>query len=205
MNYDTIATDEAITRTIASLRERNFEGIVVDSKDEALKKVQEFIPDGASINSGASRTLEDIGFITVLQKGEHQWNNLKQAVVDERDPDRQAELRMRSIFCDYYLGSVHALVETGEIVIASASGSQLPPIVYTAKNIIFIVGAQKIVPTREEAMNRLENYVIPLEDERMKSVGMGGTTLSKILMFEREPGFSQRRVRVIIVKEKLGF
>ena len=123
----------------------------------------------------------------------------------EKDPAMQSKLRKEALFADYYLGSVHALAETGEMLIASASGSQLPPIIGTSPNLIFIVGAQKIAPTYDEAMNRLKNYVVPLEDKRMKEVGMGGTFLAKVVSFLGEPVFMGRKVRVILVKEKLGF
>ncbi len=205
MSYTDIPSIESIEKTVRALKERNIESFVVETKEEALETIKTLIPQGASINNGSSRTLEEIGFIEYLKSNKHPWNNLKEAVVLEADPARQAELRNLALFSDYYLGSVHALAETGEIIIASASGSQLPHIVFTSKNLIFVVGAQKIVPTYERALERLKNHVVALEDERMKSVGMGGTVLSKILTFEREPAFMGRTVRVILVKEALGF
>jgi hypothetical protein len=106
---------------------------------------------------------------------------------------------------DYYLGSVHAVAETGQLVIASNSGSQLPHIVFTSPNIIFVVGAQKLAPNLDAALGRVREYVLPLEDQRMKSVGMGGSFISKLLIFEKEQPFMNRKVYVIFVNEKLGF
>lgn len=205
MNYDTIPSNDVIEKTATALRERGVEAIIVEGRIEALVKIKEIIPQGASINNGSSRTLEEIGFVDHLKTGGHVWNNLHAAVLIEKDPIKQAELRKAALFADYYLGSVHALAETGEMIIASASGSQLPAIAFTSKNLIFVVGAQKITPTYDEGMKRLHEYVFPLENERMKSIGASGTTLAKILTFEREPVFMGRIVRVIIVKEKLGF
>ncbi len=205
MNYSTLASSEAITNVIAALKGRNVEAIVVENKAEALEKIKELIPKGASINNGSSTTLNEIGYIDYLKSGIHGWNNLHAAVVAEKDPAKQAQLRNAALFADYYLGSVHAIAQTGEMVIASASGSQLPPIVFTSKNIIFVVSTQKIQETYEEAVMRLKEYVVPLEDQRMKSTGAAGTTLAKMVTFEREPTFMGRNVRVILVKEKLGF
>ena len=142
----------------------------------------------------------------MLAKGELNWLVYPlETIVAEKDPAKQAELRSRAHFADYYLGSVHALAETGEMVIASASGSQLASLAHTAKNLILVVGAQKITPTLETALRRLRDYVVPLEDERMKSTGAPGTALAKILIIEQEPAFMGRSVRVIFVNEKLGF
>lgn len=205
MSYDIIPTTEVIEKTADAIRARNVEVIVVENREEALSKIKELIPAGASINNGSSVTLHEIGYVDYLKEGTHPWNNLHALVVAEKDPAKQAELRKASLFADYYLGSVHAIADTGEMIIASASGSQLPPIVFTSKNLIFVVGAQKISSSYDEALKRLREYVVPLENNRMKSVGMGGTMLSKIFTFEREPEFMGRKVRVIIVKEKLGF
>jgi hypothetical protein len=68
-----------------------------------------------------------------------------------------------------------------------------------------VVGTQKITPTLDTALERLEKYVFPLEDKRMKEVGYPGSIIAKVLLFEREfPGLG-RNVRIILVKEKLGF
>lgn len=205
MKYDTIPNADIISKTAEALRERGVEVFVVSDRAEALSKVKELIPKGASVNNGSSTTLNEIGFVDYLKSDTHGWNNLHAAVLAEKDPAKQAQLRKETVFAEYYLGSVHALAETGEMIIASASGSQLSSIVSTSPNLIFVLGAQKTTPTYEDAMKRLREYVVPLEDKRMKDAGMGGTVLAKILTFEREPEFMGRKVRVILVKEKLGF
>lgn len=205
MSYTELASKETIDKTIAALKARNVEALFVETKEEAFEKVKELIPLGASVHNGSSRTLEEIGMIEYLKGTEHGWNNLHSAVVAETDPERQVELRQKALHADFYLGSLHALSETGEIVIASASGSQLPHLVFTSKNIILVVGVQKITSSLETAIQRLREYVYPLEDERMKSVGMGGSVMSKILILEHEPEFMGRSFKVILVNEKLGF
>ena len=205
MKYDIIPTANIIDKTAESLRERGVEVFVVENRSEAFLKVKELIPKGVSVNNGSSITLAEIGFVDYLKSNAHGWNNLHAAVLAEKDPKKQAELRNSALFAEYYLGSVHALSETGEMIIASASGSQLPHIAFTSPNLIFVVGVQKIVPTFDEGLKRLREYVVPLEDKRMKEAGMGGTVLAKIFTFEREPVFMGRKVRIILVKEKLGF
>lgn len=204
MTYDTLASDEVIATTIAALKERGIEAETVATKEEALARVKELIPIGASVNNGASTTLQEIGLVEYL-KGETPWVNLHAKVLAEQNPDMQKKLRQEAYFADYYLGSVHAMAQTGEIVIASNSGSQLSPIITTSPNVLFVVSTKKIMPDLDSALKRLHEHVVPLEDARMKSTGASGTMLSKLLIFEREPGFTGRAVRVLFVKESLGF
>ncbi len=205
MDYNTLASDETLAATTAALQARNFEPIIVATKEEALAKIKELIPAGASVMNGSSTTLQQIGFVDYLKAGQHGWHNLHEAVLAEQDPEKQKQLRRQALLSDYYLGSVHALSQAGELVIASNSGSQLPHIVFSSPNVIFVVGTQKIAPTLADAEARLRTHVIPLEDARMKSVGMGGTALNKLFYFFGEPAYTGRKITVVLVKEKLGF
>ena len=205
MQYNTLATKESVTKTVAALKEHNVEAIIVTNKEEALAKIKELIPSGASVMNGSSVTLEQIGYIDYLKLGEHPWNNLHEGILAEKDPAKQGELRKQAVLSDYYLGSVHALSETGEFIIASNSGSQLPHIVFTSPNIIFVVSTQKIVPSLADGIKRLEEYVVPLEDKHMQELYGVGTAISKMVIFKREKPGSGRTVKMILVEEKLGF
>src|SRR6266478_2357503 len=139
MKYDTVATKESIDKTVKGLGSRNVLTTVVKNGAEALDKIKELIPQGASVMNGASTTLDQIGFIEYLKSGSHGWNNLHANILNEKDPAKQAVLRKQAVLSDYYLGSVHGLAETGEFVVASNSGSQLPHIVFTSPNLILVV------------------------------------------------------------------
>lgn len=205
MNFNELATSEQLATTIEALRANGFLAESVKTSKEAFDKVVSMIPAGASVMNGSSQTLEQIGFVEHLKAGAHGWNNLHAMIVAESDPAKKAELRKQSLTSDFYIGSVHAASQAGELVIASASGSQLPHLVFTSQNIILVVSTQKITPTLSDAITRLEEYVFPLEDQRMKDVGMGGSMLAKILLLKREPGFMGRSVTVLFVEEKLGY
>lgn len=205
MLYNQLASAESIKTTIAKLAEHNIDGIEVSSGEAAMVKIKEFIPQGASVMNGSSVTLETIGFVDYLKGDKHGWNNLHAGIVAETDPAKQAQLRQQAIHADYYLGSVHALSETGEFVIASNTGSQLPHVVFTSKNLIFVVGSQKIVPNLSEAMKRLEEYVVPLEEKHMQEKYGVGTYPSKIVIFKNEAKIIGRKILVLIVNEVLGF
>jgi L-lactate utilization protein LutC len=205
MEFSKLADNETIEKVVKALGERGVEAIVVDTKEEALEKIKTLIPAGVSVMNGASTTLQQIGFVDYLKSGTHGWNNMHAAIAAETDPVKRAELRKQGILSDFYLGSVHALAETGEFIVASASGSQLPHLAFTSPNLILVVGTQKIVPTLADGFERVQQYVFPLEDQRMKSTGAPGSILAKEFVFLREPAMMGRKVRMILIKESLGF
>ncbi|OGZ57745.1 MAG: hypothetical protein A3B96_00385 [Candidatus Spechtbacteria bacterium RIFCSPHIGHO2_02_FULL_43_15b] len=205
MDYEKIPLREKINKTAESLEARGIKTFIVETAKEALGKVKELIPAGAKVMNGSSTTLEQIGFVEYLKSGEHGWNNLHDAVLAEKDKDKQNQLRMQSSFAEYFLGSVHAITENGQILIASASGSQLAPYAFTAQNVIWVTSSNKIVATLEDGLKRICEYSFPLEDKRMKGIGYPGSVLAKILIFEREPAMMGRKITMILVNEKLGF
>jgi len=203
--FNTLASQESIEKTVRELTANGFQAEVVENKTEALERIKALIPKGASIHNGGSTTLQEIGYIDYLKSDTHGWNNLHANILAEADPEKQGKLRRESAFSDYYLGSVHALSETGEMVIASNTGSQLPHLVFTSPNIILIVGTQKITPTLANAITRLEKYVIPLEDERAMNAYKSHTMNTKTLILHKENPMMGRNVKIILVKEQLGF
>ncbi len=205
MDYTTLAASQVVKETIGSLGKRHIEVLSVENGAQALDKIKELIPTGASVMNGSSRTLEQIGFVDYLKAGTHGWNNLHEGILAEKDSAKQALLRKQAVLSDYYLGSVHGLAQTGEFVIASNTGSQLPHIVFTSPNLIFVVSTKKIVPTLADAMARLQEHVIPLEEKHMQELYGVHTAPNKVLIFQGENPMLERKVRVILVNEDLGF
>jgi hypothetical protein len=199
-----LADQVVVKKTEEALEGRGFHVEFLNNKEEALERLKNLIPPGAEVNTGSSTTLKEIGFVDFLSSGKHPWNNLKEKIVSEKDPKKQTDLRKKSITSEYFLGSVHAVTQSGEVVIASATGSQLASYVYASNNVIWVVGTQKIVLNLEEALRRIHEYVFPLEDQRMKQAGYKGSNISKILIFEKET-LPSRKITLIFVNEKLGF
>ena len=192
-------------RVEKALAERGFLPESVETGADALARIKELILVGSSVMNGSSRTLEEIGFVDYLNGRAHGWNNLHEAILVEKDPVKQKELRGRSVLSDYYLGSAHAVTEEGEIVISSNSGSQMPHLVFTSPNIVLVVSTKKIVPTLSDAFERLEKHIIPLEDESIQKKYGIHTMRSKTLILHRENPMMGRKVHIIFVNEKVGF
>ena len=206
MAYDALPTRERIDRTIEAVKARGINAEFVETKEDALARVQAIIPEQAVVMTGGSVTLQQIGFEALLISGEHPWRNFKADLLAEKDPAKQTALRRQGALAEFYLGSVNAVAETGELVFASGTGSQLPAYAYTSRNVIWVSGAQKITPTLEDALRRVREYVTPLEDERQKKFGnKTGSYIGRILIFEYEPPFLRRNLTLILVNQVLGF
>ena len=206
MDYDTLPTPERVQRTVESVNARGIHAERVETKETALERVKALIPPGCVVMTGGSVTLQQIGLEDILISGNHPWRNFKDDLLAEKDPVKQSAMRRQGTLAEYYLGSVNALAETGELVFASGSGSQLPAYAYTSRNVIWVAGAQKIMPTLDDTLRRVREYVLPLEDQRQKSLGnKAGSRINRILIIEGEPAYLRRNLTLILVNQVLGF
>ena len=103
---------------------------------------------------------------------------------------------------DFAVGSVHAITSDGTLVIASASGSQLASYAWGAANVIFVVGAQKLVPNPDAARERIVQHSLPLEDARAYAAYGMNSYVGKVLEIHQEdPG----RIHVVLIRQAVGF
>jgi hypothetical protein len=199
--YSQAATEERIQKVSKALQANGFEVRVVDDLDQLHDEVTKMVPKGAEVFTATSRTLDAAGLTEELNSDKYV------SVRDKFMPlygqaDKQNEMKRIGSASDYALGSVHAITEDGQAVIASASGSQLPNYVYGAQHFIWAVGSQKLVKDLDEAFDRLETYTFPLEDERAQEAYGAHSSINKVLIYRKEP---QGRGTVIIVREPHGF
>ncbi|HLY12860.1 MAG TPA: LUD domain-containing protein [Candidatus Limnocylindrales bacterium] len=195
--------DEASVRTAIEALEAN--GIrVLRARDraEARRIVLDLVPAGANVHHGASATLDATGISEELDTsgrydpvGPRAWSMDRATQGDE--------IRRLTAAPDVMLGSVHAVTETGSLLVASMGGSQLGPYVSGAGRVILVVGIQKIVADLEAGLRRIYDYALPLEDARALSVYGVHSAANKVLIINREvaPG----RITVVLVDEALGF
>ena len=118
------------------------------------------------------------------------------------DPTKKKQAKQTVAAADFVVASVHAVTRDGQLMIASASGSQLPLAAYGADKVVFVVGAHKIVPDLQAGLDRITSHIVPLEDARALAAYGFGTMFAKLLVLNQElPG----RVTVVIVNEPLGY
>jgi len=199
--YGAAATEEELVELAARLRERNFEVVIVDDAAAAREEVLSRIPEGASVHSGKSKTLEDAGIFSALMESSRHDFIRKRTMKMDRQTQRD-EIRRISSTPDVMLGSAHAVTEAGQVVITSASGSQIGPIASGAGRLILVIGSQKIVPDLEAAFRRIRDYVFPYEDARLREQLGVGTKITRTLILESD--FMPGRTTIILVREPLG-
>jgi acyl-CoA hydrolase len=199
--FNRLAARAQIDRTALALETNGMHVLIAENAEQARKLFFELLPEGSQIYQGSSITLDTVG-ITAHIENSGCFDAIRPKL---RRLDRQTQsdqIRQLGSSPDYMVGSINAITEDGRVLVASASGSQLGPYVSGAKKVIWVVGAQKIVKDLQEGLRRIEEYVLPLENERLLKVYGMPTSLNKILIFNKErPG----RITIILVKENLGF
>lgn len=201
LDFTTPASASELAEVAERLRERNFEVLIVDTAADAKTALLERVPEGSEVHSGKSKTLEDAGiFQALMESGRYDFLRKRIFKMDRQTQAR--EIRKLGAAPDFMLGSVHAVTEAGQLVTASASGSQLGPYASGAGQLILVVGSQKLVPDLEAALARIRDHVQPYEDERLREQMGVGTQLARILILERD--FRPGRTTIILVREPVG-
>jgi hypothetical protein len=197
-----LATDEQIEHAAAALVGNGLTAIVVASGQKARVAVQNLIPYGSEVFNNTSRTLEAIGIAEDIERsGRYQPLRLRLYQMDREM--QQQEMRHLVASPDYVVGSAHAVTESGSLLVASASGSQLGPIVSGGGHVILVVGGQKIVADVATGLRRIYEYCLPLEDHRAREAYGVGSGVNNILIVNR--AVAPDRITVILVREPLGF
>jgi hypothetical protein len=200
--FSQLSSLDRITAVAEALELNGIRTLVVPSGDEARQTVASLIPTGAEVFNNTSRTLESIGVADDIERsGRYEPLRVRLFQMDRQMQAR--EMRILAASPDYVVGSVHAVTETGSLLIASASGSQLGPIASGAERVIFVVGGQKIVPDLETGIRRIFEYSLPLEDRRAREAYGVPSGVNNILIINRV--VAADRITVILAHEVLGF
>jgi L-lactate utilization protein LutC len=198
-----IPEDATLQKTAQALKEHNIDVIIVNNRDEAREKALSLLPKGAEVMNMSSVTLEETGINKALEEST-EYDLVKHKLMKMNRETQGREMQQLGAAPEYAIGSVHAVTEDGYVIIASNTGSQLPAYSYGSSHVIWVVGAQKIVKDEKAGMERIYNYVLPKESERVqKAYGMKESFVSKLLVVKREmmPG----RTTMILVREVLGY
>lgn len=199
--FTTLPDDETIAATVVALEEHGFSVEVVDDLDAARVAVLARIPDGSSVMTNTSVTLDETGIAPTIDGG-GPYDSARTRMIALDYATQLQEMKAVAGQPDFALGSVHAVTRDGALVIASASGSQLASYVWGAANVIFVVGAQKLVPTVEAARERIYEHSLKLEDARAFAAYGQNSFVGKILEIHQElPG----RIHVVLIRHAVGF
>ncbi|MBW8805372.1 MAG: LUD domain-containing protein [Catenulisporales bacterium] len=196
------ADEAAVVAAAAALQARGYHVSRVPNAAAAWQAALDLLPEGAEVFTASSVTADVVGLSQEINESGRYTATRPQLMT--MDPASQmSEMRRLGAAPQWVVGSVHALTQDGDLVIASASGSQLASMAYGAQNVLLVIGTQKIVPDLDTAMRRVHEYSLPLEDARARSAYGMGSTVHKVLTLHGDA--EQGRIRVILIDEPLGF
>ncbi|MBI2031044.1 MAG: LUD domain-containing protein [Candidatus Levybacteria bacterium] len=201
-NFNKLADNQRIAKAVKALEANGIKTLVVKNGKEAKEEVLGMLPTGAEVFTATSRTGEIISLAKEINES-GKYDSVRQKLMKMDRSTQSREMAKIGAAPEFVVGSVHAITEEGQLLIASATGSQLSTEVYSAEKVIFIVGTQKIVKNLQEGLRRIYEYSYPLEDARaQKAYGMR-SGVNKILIINKEmiPG----RITIVLIKENLGF
>lgn len=196
------ATAERLERVAAALRANGFAAEILDDAAEARTRVKDLVPQGASVLTGASETLRLSGIDEDINAG-GQYDAIRPRILAIDRATGADEIRRLVAGPEFVINSVAAVTETGSLVLASGSGSQLPANAGGAAHAVWIVGAQKVVPDLSTALRRVEEHALPLENARAQAVYGMPSAVNRLLILNAEP--RPGRGTVLLLREAIGY
>jgi hypothetical protein len=196
------APAQRLARAAAALSAHGFTVEILDDAATARTRIKDLIPDGAGVLTGASETLRLSGIEEDINAG-GRYQAIRPRVLAMDRTAQADDIRRLGAAPDVIVGSVHAVTETGSLVIASGSGSQLPGYAGGAARAIWVVGAQKVVPDLDTALRRVEDHCLPLETARTQAAHGWPSAVNRILVLNAEP--RPGRGTVLLLREAIGF
>lgn len=161
-NAEVMRNQKLGPRVVQALEKRHFKAYYCETAQEAKDKVLSLIPEGDTVAWGGSMTLEQIGVVEELRSG-------KYTVID-RDtaatPEERVSLMRQALLADTYLASTNAMSEDGQLVNIDGNGNRVAAMIYGPKNVILVVGINKVVKTLEDAWARARNLAAPVNTQR---------------------------------------
>ena len=197
-------------QVIKNLKSRQMEGYYVQTREEALKLALTLIPEGSSVSWGGSMSIKAIGLPKALHEGNYE--------VLDRDlyetAEAKAEIMHQAFNCDYFLSSCNAVSEDGILVNIDGNANRVAAISYGPKNVLMIVGMNKVVRSAGDAYSRAKYIAAPINGQRFEGIPCAATGVcadcrspkciccqTLITRFSHIPN----RIKIILVNEELGF
>ncbi len=209
MNENITKRNELLAaKVIKGLASRNMEGYYAKDREEAKKIALSLIREGDSVTMGGCMSAHEIGLVTALKEGNYRF------IDRDEIPDKRAAM-LAAYDADVFLASANAITEDGILVNIDGNANRVSAIAQGPREVLLIVGMNKVCPDVETAIKRARNVAAPINAQRFglstpcsktgscMNCKSPDTICCQILItrFSRHPG----RIRVILVNDSLGF
>ncbi len=198
-----------------ALESNNFEVFIADNAREAGRVVMDkILPKLApkSISWGGSMTFV-VSELYDMLKGYP-----KAEILDTFDkslsPEDSLERRRQALLVDLFITGTNAVTRSGELVNLDMIGNRVAGITFGPRNVVVMVGRNKVVEDLEAAIERIKEYAAPVNAMRLNKK----TPCAKTGICEEckspericnswtitEKSFPKGRIKVVLVNENLG-
>lgn len=206
-----LAFQTAAQTTIQNLKKRNMEGYFFEDSASCVKAITDLIPDGSIISWGGSETIKECGLMDALQTGNYTLIDRLNA----KTPEEGRQLYAKAVLSDYYCMSTNAITFDGELINIDGNGNRVACLIHGPKNIIMVVGMNKLVADVETGCLRVQNTASPANAKRLNRntpcfhTGRCGDCLSDDCMcnhivITRRSGIPGR-IKIFFIAEDLGY
>ena len=150
------------TVLVQNLHGRHFDAYYCDSKQDALAKALELIPETDLVSWGGAMSAQQIGLIDAIRNGPYR--------TIDRDSCKTMEEREQAmkdaLFCDTFIMGANAMSIDGQMVSVDGTGNRIGALVYGPMSVIVIVGMNKVADSLEEATCRARTVAAPRNKQR---------------------------------------
>jgi len=147
---------------VKNLKNRHFDAYYCATKEAALRKALELIPEGSSVGWGGAMSAQQIGLMDALNAGNYvALDRDKCTTAQERE-----ELAMKCLQADVFLTGANGLSMDGQMVNIDGNGNRVAAIIYGPRKVLVIAGMNKVEDTLDAAINRARTKAAPMNQQR---------------------------------------
>ena len=149
---------------VKNLQSRHFDAVYCATREEALKKALEWIPEGATVGWGGAMTAQQIGLIDAVNSGPY-------AAMDRANcatPEEREAMMHKHLTSDVFLTGANGMSLDGQMVNIDGLGNRVSAIIYGSKTVVVIAGMNKVMDTVEAAVQRARTVAAPINVQRLQ-------------------------------------
>ena len=203
---------EMIKEVVKNLNNNNMAGYFVNDKKELIDLLQKLIPTHTTVGCGDSITLEDTGVFDFLREGDFIFYDKHESGLTSAD---KRKLYLKNFSADTFISGTNAITKDGKIFNIDGNGSRVAPMIYGPNQVILVAGINKIVENLETAIYRTRQIAAPLDAIRLNKetpcAKLGKCVdcnhpqriCNDFVLITGQ--FQKKRIKVIIINQKLGF
>ena len=200
-----------IKNVLNNLTKRGFKPFYFENRNEAVDFILNLIPQNQTVGSGGSMTVKELGVLNMLfERGNAVYSHSLVA------PEQKENVYQLAGSADWYISSTNALSQQGDFVNIDGSANRISALAFGVKNIIYVLGTNKIAPDFDSAIDRVRNVAAPPNAKRLNKNTPCATSgqcclcdsddcICNATLISHHPTRYQENVYVVIINEQLGY